>query len=570
MTETMHQSRRAREGVSWPEPLDAVVVGAGFAGLYMQYVLREAGFASVVFEAGEDIGGTWYWNRYPGSRCDIESLDYSYKFSDDIQREWQWSERYAAQEEILRYIHFVADHLDLRRHVHLETRITAARYDEASNLWTVRTGVGDVVQARFVIMAVGNLSATNVPAIPGRESFMGEQYHTGHWPKEPVSFEGKRVAVIGTGSSGIQAIPEIAREAAQLTVFQRTANFCLPAMNRPLAESELASYRDQFAQMREISRMSVYGTPYAEDLLLHRSALADDPEKRDRIYQERWVLGGGGLVRSYNDLLIDPEANDTAAEFVRAKICEVVKDPKTAAALSPSDHYIGTKRICLGTNYYETYNQPHVSLVDLKSEPIEGIVESGIRTSKAAYEFDMLVFATGFDAMTGAILKVDFEGKGGRNLSEKWAAGPRAYLGLMTNGFPNLFMMTGPGSPAVIGNVMVSIEQHGDLIAQCLTHMRDQGFDRIEAALDAEDAWVEHVSALAARTLFPCANSWFLGANIPGKPRVFIPYVSGVGPYRRECDEVIAAGYRGFELSTAPNRSDNAAHAHEISKANAL
>lgn len=534
---------------TWAEPLDVVVVGAGFAGLYMQHALREAGFRSVVFEAGGDIGGTWFWNRYPGARCDVESLDYSYKFSDFLQREWQWTERYAPQDEILRYIHFVADRLDLRGDIHLNTRVSSSRYDEASNLWTVGTDAGDVVQARFVIMATGNLSTANVPVIAGRERFQGEQYHTGNWPKEPVNFAGKRVAVIGTGSSGIQAIPEIAHQAAQLTVFQRTANFCLPAMNRPLTESERENYRDQFPQLREISRTSVYGTPYAEDLLLHRSALADDAETRNRIYRERWELGGAALVRSYNDLLIDPEANDTAADFIRAKIREVVKDPTTAVALSPNDHPVGTKRVCLGTNYYETFNEPHVSLVDLKSEPIEEIVETGIRTGKATYEFDVLVFATGFDALTGSILRVDFEGTHGQRLSEKWAAGPRTYLGLMTNGFPNLFMMTGPGSPAVIGNVIVSIEQHVDWITECLKYLRDNKLNRIEATLDAQDAWVEHVNALAARTLLPKANSWYLGANIPGKPRVFIPYVAGVGPYRRECDKVVEAGYQGFQMS---------------------
>jgi len=546
MTRTDSQQPPTTHARKWDQPLDAVVVGAGFAGLYMLHVLREAGFRAVVFESGEDIGGTWFWNRYPGARCDIESLDYSYKFSDALQREWQWTERYAAQEEILRYIHFVADRLDLRRDIFPNSRVTAARYDERANTWTVRTDAGDVVQARLVIMATGNLSTTNVPAIPGREKFHGEQYHTGHWPKTPVDLKGKRVAVIGTGSSGIQAIPEIARQAAQLTVFQRTANYCLPALNHPLTESERASYRDQFAKMRDTSRASIYGTPYSEDLLLHRSALADDPETRNRIYQERWELGGGALVRSYNDLLTDPAANDTAAEFIRSKIRAIVKDAKTAAALSPNDHHIGTKRICLGTNYYETFNEPHVSLVDLKSEPIEEIVKAGIRTSKATYEFDVLVFATGFDALTGSLLRVDFEGRNGQRLSEKWAAGPRTYLGLMTNGFPNLFMMTGPGSPAVIGNVIVSIEQHGDWITQCLAHMREQRLDCVEATLDAENAWVERVNTLASRTLFPRANSWYLGANIPGKPRVFIPYVSGVGQYRVECDEVVRANYKGF------------------------
>ena len=533
------------------EPLDVVVVGAGFSGLYMLHALREAGFRTTLFEAGDDVGGTWFWNRYPGARCDIESLDYSYKFSEAIQREWRWSERYAAQAEILRYIHFVADRLDLRRDIHLNARVTASHYDEAAKTWTVRTEAGHAVRTRFVVMASGCLSTANVPRIPGLENFEGPQYHTGRWPKTPVDFTGQRVAVIGTGSSGIQAIPEIARDAAQLTVFQRTANFSLPALNRPLEDEERDRYRDRFPKLREIARTSLYGTPYSDELLLHRSALADDAETRNRIFQERWDLGGAALVRSYNDLLVDPEANATAAEFVRDKIRSIVRDPETAAALSPSDHYIGTKRICLGTRYYETFNEPHVSLVDLKSEPIEAIVAHGIRTTKATYDVDMLVLATGFDAMTGSLLRVDFQGKQGQRLSEKWAAGPRTFLGLMTNGFPNLFMMTGPGSPSVIGNVVVSIEQHVEWITECLVYLRDQGLNRIEASLEAEDAWVDRVNAVAARTLFPIANSWYMGANIPGKPRVFMPYVGGIGTYRRECDDVAKSGYQGFAVSVA-------------------
>ena len=534
---------------TWAEPLDVVVVGAGFAGIYMQYSLREAGFRSVTFEAGSDVGGTWYWNRYPGARCDVDSLDYSYKFSEEIQREWRWSERYAAQEEILRYFHFVVERLDLGRDIHLNTRVTASHYDEASNLWTVRTDAGDVVQARFVVMATGNLSTANVPAIPGRESFQGEQYHTGNWPKEPVSFEGKRVAIMGTGSSGVQAVTEISRRAAQLTVFQRTANFCLPADVPTLRDKERQDYLDNLDQMREIARHSQYGTPYSQALLLHRSALEDDAETRNRIMRERWDMGGAALVRSYNDLLTNEEANRPVAEFVRAKIREIVKNPETAAALSPTDHPIGTKRLCLDTGYYEAFNKPHVSLVDLKSEPIEEIVETGVRTSKATYAFDVLVFATGFDAMTGTLLRIDFQGRQGLRLTEAWAAGPRTYLGVMTNGFPNLFLVTGPGSPSITGNVVVSIEQQVEWITDCLIYLRDNKLNRIEPALDAQDMWVDHVNRLAAGTLLPKANSWYMGANIPGKPRVFMPYIGGIGTYRRECDEVVEAGYKGFETS---------------------
>ena len=533
------------------ELLDVVVVGAGFSGLYMLHALRSAGFRTLLFEAGDDVGGTWFWNRYPGARCDIESLDYSYKFSEELQRDWQWSERYAPQEEILRYINHVADRFDLRRDIHLNARVQGARYDEAARQWTVNTDAGHPVRAQYVIMASGCLSTANVPRIAGLEAFRGPLYHTGQWPRTPVDFTGQRVGVIGTGSSGFQAIPEIARQAVQLTVFQRTANYSLPAVNRKLSDQERGNYRDHFPRLREIARTSQFGTPYSDDLLLHRSALADSAEVRDRIYQERWELGGAGLVRSYNDLLIDREANDTAAQFVRDKICSIVEDPVTAAALTPIDHPIGTKRVCLDTGYYETFNQPHVSLVDLKSEPIERVSEEGICTARATYKFDSLVCATGFDAMTGSLLRVDFRGEKGQRLSEKWAAGPRTFLGLMTNGFPNLFMMTGPGSPSVIGNVVVSIEQHVEWITRCLTDMREKGLNRIDASLEAENGWVERVNALATRTLFPIANSWYMGANIAGKPRVFMPYVGGIGTYRRECDEVASNGYRGFARTVA-------------------
>jgi len=356
MSTTETQAPASPAARKWDKPLEVVVVGAGFAGLYMLHALRESGFRAVVFEAGADVGGTWYWNCYPGARCDVESLDYSYKFSEEVQREWQWSERYAPQEEILRYIHFVADRFDLRRDIRCNAKVIAAHYDDAANLWTVRTNAGDVVQARFVVMATGCLSTTNVPSISGRESFKGPQYHTGHWPKTPVSFAGKRVAVIGTGSSGVQTIVEVSKEAAQLTVFQRTANFCLPADKPELGDEERKNYRDNFAKMREIARFSQYGTPLSDGLLIPRSALDDDEATRTRIYQERWELGGAALVRSYNDLLLNADANKTAADFVRAKIREVVKDPETAAALSPMDHHIGTKRLCLSTTYYETYN----------------------------------------------------------------------------------------------------------------------------------------------------------------------------------------------------------------------
>lgn len=532
------------------EPLDAVVIGAGFAGLYMIYSLRKAGFRGVCYEAGQGVGGTWFWNRYPGARCDVESLDYSYKFSEELQREWQWTERYPAQAEILKYINYVADRFDLRRDIKLNSQVKAAHFDEATNLWTVRTQTGEVVRAKFVITALGLLSTTNIPKIPGLERYKGPTYHTGRWPEQPVDFTNQRVAVIGTGSSGVQMIPEIAKQAAHLTVFQRTPNYSLPARNRPLTEEERQTYRTNFLRNRDVARSSQYGSAYSDVLQVHRSALDDDADTRERVYQSRWELGGGGIVRSYDDLLTNPEANKTAAEFVRARIRDVVKDPETAEALTPYDHHLGTKRPCIDTGYFETFNRPNVSLVNLKKEPIAEIVEDGIKTSKKSYSFDALVFATGFDAMTGSLLRVDFQGARQARLSEKWYAGPRTMLGVMTHGFPNMFMVTGPGSPSAIGNVVVSIEQHVDWITECLTYLRENGVARIDANLQAENEWMEHVSATAGKTLFPtCEHSWYMGANIPGKPRVFMPYLGGIGTYRRKCDDIAKAGYEGFDLS---------------------
>ena len=529
--------------------IDVVVVGAGFAGLYMLYCLRHAGFNARVLEAGNGIGGTWFWNRYPGARCDIESLDYSYKFSEQLQMEWTWTERYAPQPEILQYINYVADKFDLRKDVQLETRVTAATFDSARLRWWVTTEKGQDFSCRHVVMATGCLSSTNVPQIEGLGSFEGELYHTGLWPHEPVSFEGKRVGVIGTGSSAIQAIPSIAKQAETLTVFQRTPNFSLPAVNRPLHAEDTSEYRQNLQRYRDVARNSRFGAAYADALLLHRKVFDDDADKREQVYQQRWELGGGGLLRSYDDLMTDPEANATAAEFVRRKIRKTVKDPVTADALCPTDHFIGSKRICVDIDYFQTFNQPNVRLVNLKSEPIERVCAQSIRTSATDYEIDALVLATGFDAVTGALLRVDIRGEHGIKLSEKWRSGPRTYLGLMTHGFPNFFMITGPGSPSVLGNVIVSIEEHVEWILGCLNHLRACGLDRIENDLESEDQWVQHVNELADTSLLSKVNNWYVGANIPGKPRVFLPYVGGTGNYRSKLLEVAKAGYRGFNLS---------------------
>ena len=526
---------------------DAVVVGAGFSGLYMLQRLRELGFTVRVYEAAADVGGTWYWNRYPGCRCDIESMEYSYSFDKELEQEWEWSERYATQPEILGYAGHVADRFDLRRDIRFETRVTSAVYDSDATRWTISTDRGDEVSTQFFVMAVGCLSASKKPEIPGLEHYRGSWYHTGHWPHEGVDFTGQRVGVIGTGSSGIQSIPLIAEQAAHLTVFQRTPNFSLPAKNAPLDPEYVRELKARYPSHRQDARESAFGVPSE---LPEKSALEVDPEERWETYRKGFDKGSlVGMVLSYNDLITSKEANDTAAEYVRHRIRDIVDDPEVAETLSPRSYPIATKRLCLDTNYYATYNRPNVTLVDLRQTPLVEITETGLRTSEQEYEFDSIVFATGFDAMTGALLAFPIEGRDGTLLRDKWADGPRTYLGVTTAGFPNLFVITGPGSPSVLSNMMVSIEQHVEWIGDCLVYLRDQGRDAIEATPDAEDYWVNHVNEVGDTTLFPTANSWYMGSNVPGKPRVFMPYIGGVGVYRQICDDVAAKGYEGFTIS---------------------
>ncbi|MEO6029790.1 MAG: NAD(P)/FAD-dependent oxidoreductase [Candidatus Binatia bacterium] len=523
---------------------DAVVVGAGFAGLCMLHRLRGIGLTVRVFEAGTGVGGTWFWNRYPGARCDVESLEYSYQFSDELQQEWEWTERYASQPEILRYLNHVADRFDLRRDITLQTRVASATFDEAANGWTVRTDAGDEVSARFFIMATGCLSSTNTPAIPGRETFAGPMLHTGRWPHEPVDFTGKRVAVIGTGSSAIQAIPLIAEQAAHLTVFQRTANFSVPAQNRPLTSEQQRAVKRDYADLRSRGAQMAFGFDTRSSEL---SALAVSEAERQAEYEDRWAQGGLPFLGSYADMLFDRAANATAADFIRGKIRALVGDPVVAEALTPKG-IVGCKRLCSDTEYFATFNRPNVSLVDLAASPIQAITERGVQTATAFHEVDGIVFATGFDAMTGPLLRVDIRGRGGRTLREKWAEGPRTYLGLASAGFPNFFIITGPGSPSVLSNMVPSIEQHANWIAACVAWMDARGLRRIEASPEAEDAWVAHVNEVADGTLYPSCNSWYLGSNIPGKPRVFMPYL-GFPAYVQKCDQVAAGGYEGFALA---------------------
>ena len=526
---------------------DAVVIGAGFSGLYMLHRLRELGFSARVYEAGGDVGGTWYWNRYPGARCDSESIYYSFseQLSEDILQEWTWSERYAGQPEILRYLNHVADRLDLRRDIQFNTKVRAAAYDETRNCWDIATDDATVT-ATYLITAVGCLSAENLPPFEGIDTFQGEWHHTGRWPHEEVDFTGKRVAVIGTGATAVQVVPEVAKQAAQVYVFQRTANYDLAGQNRPLDPDYVREVKANYRAIWETARASAFGFPYG---VHDRSALSVSPEERQRIYEENWDIGGFHfLFDTFSDLIFNKEANDTAAEFVRDKIRAAVHDADVAELLAPKDHPLSTKRPPLEHGYYEAFNRDNVTLVDIRSAPIERMTARGVRTAEREYAVDTIIFATGFDAMTGALTRIDIRGRGGLPLNEKWVDGPRTYLGVATRGFPNMFMITGPQSPSVLSNMPVSIEQHGDWIADCLSHLRAHGANRIEPTRDAENEWVAHVAEVAESTLLPMADSWWVGANIPSKPRQLYAYIGGVGPYRARCDEVAANGYEGFAI----------------------
>jgi cation diffusion facilitator CzcD-associated flavoprotein CzcO len=527
---------------------DALIIGAGFSGLYQLHCLRDRlGLSVRVLEAADGVGGTWYWNRYPGARCDSESHSYCYSFSDALWQEWEWTERYPEQPEIMRYLNHVADRFDLRRSISFGTRVTAARFDASTNRWHVTTEAGDRLSAQFLIAAVGCLSAANVPKIPGLDSFAGDWYHTGQWPHEGVDFAGKRVGLIGTGSTGIQAVPVIAETAAHLTVFQRTANYSVPARNVPLTAEFKRYVKANAAAIRRTMHGTTNGHPFT---ISDRSVFDVTPQERQALYEAAWEKGGLQFRATFRDLLTDKAANDTAAAFIRAKIREIVKDPATAAKLANIDHPYAAKRPPIDTGYFEAFNRANVSLVDLRASPIDRIAPTGIVTRDAAYDLDIIVFATGFDAMTGPLLKIDVSGRDGVALKDAWHNGPRSYLGLQIAGFPNLFTVTGPGSPSVLCNMPVAIEQHVEWITDCIAHMRARGLHSIEARPGAVDGWVEHVNAAANATLLPLAtHSWYLGANVPGKPRVFMPYAGGMARYREICAEIAAKNYEGFAFS---------------------
>ena len=539
----------AKIGRNVPTRVDVVIVGAGFAGLYAQYKIRELGLSAFGFETASEIGGTWYWNRYPGARCDVESLDYSYSFSPDVLHEWKWRERFATQPEILQYANFVADKYDLRRDYAFETKVIAADFDKAANQWVVKSDRGDEVRCRFLLLAVGGLSLPKAPEIDGLKDFQGRWVQTGCWPHEPINVTGRRVAVIGTGSSGIQCIPLLAEQAALLTVFQRTPNFSVPAHNGPLDAEYEAEVRADYVEHHKRNRMTKGGVPPRINTGV--SAMSVSEGERQAKFEQAWGFGTFALQSVFNDISSNPGSNAAAAAFVHDKIRGIVNDPKVAEKLLPKTFPFGTKRLCLDTGYYATFNRDNVSLVDIRETPIERITKAGIKTTDAEYPFDLIVFATGFDAVTGPLFALNLTGVGGVTLNDAWKDGPQSYLGLMVSGFPNLFTVNGPSSPSVLANMLQTIEHHVDWIADCIAYTDKNGFARVEADEAAQVAWAHEVANMAKRTLYTKANSWYMGANVLGKPRVFLMYIGGLDTYVDRCDQIVQGGYVGFNFSPA-------------------
>ena len=527
--------------------VDAVVIGAGAAGLYMLHRLRGLGFSVRLFERRDGVGGTWYWNRYPGARCDVESWDYCYSFSEELEQEWDWTERFPTQPELERYFNHVADRFDLRGDMQFGTRVERACFDEGRNGWIIDTSDGATVSARYLVSAAGCLSEVNKPSIPGAETFEGVQHHTARWPAEGVEVAGKRVGVIGTGSSGVQVIPQVARTAEHVYVFQRTPQYTVPARNRPLDDEARQELKDSFGERQEFKRTTPAGL--SRPIVAVASVPEMDESTRAEILEASWQRGGPGFAMTFDDILTDPESNERAARFVRQKVRAKVDDPEVADKLVDIDFPIGARRLIVDIDYFETYNRDNVTLVDVKAAPITEITPRGLRTADADYDLDVLVYATGFDGMTGALLSMDLRGVGGLALRDKWAGGAGTYMGLVASGFPNLFMITGPGSPAVFSNVMLSIEQHVEWIADCLAYMVEGDFERIDAQPEAEARWTRRVEELVARSIVGKTNSWWTGANIPGKPRGITMYLGGTHNYRAACDEIAANGYEGFTLT---------------------
>lgn len=526
--------------------VDAVVLGAGFAGLYMLHQLRSKGFSTIVYEAGDGVGGVWYWNRYPGARCDIESIYYNYTFSKELYEEWTWTSRFPEQAEILRYLNYVADRFQLRSDIQFNTRVTAAHFDEKQHKWMIHLNDGQYILTRYFITGIGCLSAANVPNIQGLQQFNGKWYHTGHWPHEKVDFTGKRVGIIGTGSSGIQAIPVIAKEAEQLTVFQRTPQYTIPARNHTYEEDFIKETKKNFEAIKRSMRNSVSGTPFAQN---QQSAMEEPDDKRQAVFEKAWAQGGFAFSATYHDLLTNEQSNEKAAEFIRSKIRQIVKDPVVAEKLCPKYMY-GTKRQVLDSDYFETYNRENVLLVDVKESPIQKITGEGIQTADNHFDLEIIIFATGYDGMTGPLFKIDIRGRNGVSLKEKWKDGAavQTYLGLTTEGFPNLFMITGPESPSVLVNMPIAIEQHVEWIAECMHYLREHDIDLVEPTIEAEEAWSTHCRDVANATLYVKGDSWYTGANIEGKPRSFLIYLGGFDYYTKHCNEVAQNNYVGFKL----------------------
>lgn len=526
--------------------VDAVILGAGFAGLYMLHQLKSKGFSTIVYETGDGVGGVWYWNRYPGARCDIESIYYNYTFSKELYEEWTWTSRFPEQEEILRYLNYVADRLKLRSNIQFNTRVKAAHFDEEQHKWLVHLNDGHQVLAKYFITGIGCLSAANVPKFQGLDQFSGKWYHTGHWPHEKVDFTGKRVGIIGTGSSGIQAIPVIAKEAKHLTVFQRTPQYTIPARNHLYDEDFIRETKGNFENLKHAMRNSVSGTPFAYN---YPSAIEDSDHHRQEVFEEAWAQGGFAFASTYKDLLTNEQSNEKAAAFIRSKIRETVQDPTVAEKLCPKYMY-GTKRQVLDSDYFETYNRDNVLLVDVKESPILEITETGVQTASDHFELDIIIFATGYDGMTGPLFKIDIRGRNGVTLRDKWENGAsvQTYLGLATASFPNLFMITGPESPSVLVNMPIAIEQHVEWIAQCIDYLREHDIDVMETNAEAEQAWSKHCREIANETLYVKGDSWYTGANIAGKPRSFLIYLGGFDYYTKRCQEVAQNNYEGFQL----------------------
>ena len=527
--------------------VDAIVVGAGFSGLYMLHRLRQSGFTARGLDAASGVGGTWYWNRYPGARCDIESMQYSYQFSEDLQQEWRWPERYGSQPQILEYIEHVADRFDLKRDITFNVRVEAATFDEATHEWTVTTRSNDgevqTWRSRYFIMSVGCLSSTIKPMFEGEKDYTGPVYHTGLWPHEKVDFTGKRVGIIGTGSSAIQAIPLIAEEAEQLFVFQRTPNYVVPSQNRVLSDEEVKSIKDEYPAFRARAKttLSAFNFPrYAEN------AVDASPEALRERFEKQWLEGGLPFLGAFQDLLTSEKANQLVTEFWRSKVREIISDPVLAEKLIPKDDIFGCKRLCSGTGYYEAFNRDNVTLIDVSNIGIERLTPAGLRAEGTEYELDAIIYATGFDAMTGSVTRINIQGTDGQTIQDKWKNGPDNFLGMTINGFPNMFNMVGPGSPSVLATMVTCAEQHGDWIGDLLDWMREQDLTRFEVKRDAELGWVDRVQNAADGSLRSACNSWYVGSNVEGKARVFSPWIGGWPDYIETCDAEVASGYKSF------------------------